>query len=49
MATNMISMKKGALGIAVGPVFVLRKADAEIKEFAEDTAAEIIAFDKAWI
>lgn len=47
MATNMISMKKGAPGIAVGPVFVLRKTDAEIKEFAEDTAAEIIAFDKA--
>ena len=47
MATNMISMKKGAPGIAVGPVFVLRKADAEIKEFAEDTAAEFIAFDKA--
>ena len=47
MENNKISMRIGAPGIAVGPVFILRKTDVEIKEFSEDTAAEITAFAKA--
>ncbi len=47
MANNKISMKTGAQGIAVGPVFVVKKADIGIKEFSEDISAEINAFSNA--
>lgn len=47
MSMKSISMKKGASGIATGPVFIITKNNTEIKEFSDNPKDEIISFQKA--